>query len=175
MGNGGVSFEVGTPLPRTGKAWRPLAVTVLPGPLGTGRLRRPARWLRRGDHLGLQRLEARPGGPAALDGGRTEPGRIRGARPSESLAGLGPAPLPPAGRTASCRHRAAAAPRLGEPGEGARGARRRWGLARPGAPRLGPCTSCPGGAAPGGGGRNVAFPSRPPLANCPAESRGGFI
>lgn len=140
VGAGGFSFEVGTPLPRTGKARRPLAVTVVLGLLGTGRLRRPRRrrGLRRGEHLGLRRHKARPGGPAGLYGGCTEPGLIRGTRPSESLSGLGfpawPAPLRPTGRTASCRHGPRPRHAWGSRGRarGERGAARAWlGLGLP--------------------------------------------
>lgn len=82
----GVSFEVGTPLPRAGEAHRPLAVTAPLRLRDAERLRSRGRWqeLRRGEPLGLGDTK-QPDGPAGLHGGCTESGLIRGTRPSSKL------------------------------------------------------------------------------------------
>lgn len=101
---GGVSFEVGTPLP---PHWESQAAVGGDSPC-SGFWARGGRedWgggggSGGGDHLGLRRHKARPRGPARLYGGCTEPGLIRGTRPRELLTGLDfpalLAPLRPAG------------------------------------------------------------------------------
>lgn len=129
----GVSFEVGTPLPRAGEARRPLAVTAPLGLRDAERLRSRGRWqeLRRGEPLGLGDTK-QPDGPAGLHGGCTESGLIRGTRPSSKLmTGLGfpalAAGIRPAwAQRASLQPRAEATRRRGSRGgRGGRGAQTR--------------------------------------------------
>lgn len=168
----GVSFEVGTPLPRAGEARRPLAVTAPLRLRDAERLRSRGRWqeLRRGEPLGLGDTK-QPDGPAGLHGGCTESGLIRGTRPSSKLTtGPGFPALAARTRPAWAQRVLAAAARShtapGEPGRarGARGADS--GLPRP-ASSPGSSTSCPSGAAQRAGvgrGWSSVLPSPSPAA-----------
>lgn len=129
---GGVSFEVGTPLPRAGEARGSSAVTAPLRLRGAGRLRSRGRWpeLRRRGPLGLGDTK-QPDGPAGLHGGCTEWGSIRGTRPRSQLMTAWASRLWPRGsgrptRSASLQPRAEAARRRGsQGGRGGRGAQTR--------------------------------------------------
>lgn len=128
----GVSFEVGTPLPRAGEARRPLAATAPLRLRDAERLRSRGRWqeLRRGEPLGLGDTK-QPDGPAGLHGGCTEPGLIRGTRPSSKL-------MTGSGREAPAGRGAARPCSRGPRPHGAGGAGRARGAGR----RLGPASAC---------------------------------
>lgn len=185
VGTGGVSFAVGTPLPRAGEARWSLAVTAPLGLRGAGRLRSRGRRpeLRRRGPLGLGDTK-QPDGPAGLHGGCTEWGLIRGTRPRSKLMTASASRLWPRGsgrprRSASLQPRAEAARRRGiQGGRRGRGAQTRACLGlrlRLGPPPLAQVAQL---RAPGRGlGVGVLCPPHPalPLASCPREAVESFM